>query len=150
MQTGNLPFTGEHEHSVMYAIMNTDPEPVTETHPDIPQDVDHIIQKALAKKPEDRYQHIQGFLDDLNAVLQGLAPDKAGARSRRVQAAKLKTSIVFSLIAVSAVMIIFLGRLVIPNVFAKHVKIVVMFSHAVDRKHNCAKRPIVFLQVLVE
>jgi len=111
MLTGNLPFAGEHEQSMMYAIMNKDPEPIAQAHPDIPQDLDNIILKALEKKPEDRYEHIHEFLDDLNSVLKGLAPEKAGSASRRVRATKLRPAIILPLIAVFVVISTFLGWL---------------------------------------
>ncbi len=58
---GHLPFRGEYEQTIIYAIINEKPEPMT----DIPLALNTIILKCLAKKPEDRYQNILEFLTDL-------------------------------------------------------------------------------------
>jgi serine/threonine-protein kinase len=55
MLTGKRPFPGETPTSILYKIVNEEPRPVLEVHPDLPQEVQDILAKALAKKPEDRY-----------------------------------------------------------------------------------------------
>ena len=63
--TGQLPFPGETEHALMYAILNVEPEPLLKYNPDVPQDLQHICDKALAKEKLDRYPDIAEFLKDL-------------------------------------------------------------------------------------
>jgi serine/threonine protein kinase len=77
MLTGELPFKGDYEQSLMYAIVNKDPEPASKIQADIPKALENVIHTALAKNPTDRYQSMAEFLDDLKAVAEGLKPLKA-------------------------------------------------------------------------
>ena len=58
MLTGQLPFTGEYDMAVMYAIINTDFLPVTDLNSEVPESVSQVIARSLAKEPEDRYSSI--------------------------------------------------------------------------------------------
>jgi eukaryotic-like serine/threonine-protein kinase len=77
MLTGRLPFRGEHEAAVVYAIMNENSEPVTALRSDIPMDLERIVNKATAKNPQERYQSVDDMLVDLKAVQKGLRPAAA-------------------------------------------------------------------------
>lgn len=68
--TGSLPFQGRQEQ-VMYMHFNTQPKPPSLLNPRLTKDVDNIILRALAKKPEERYPSISAFA---NAIQQAL-PD---------------------------------------------------------------------------
>jgi serine/threonine-protein kinase len=72
MLTGRLPFRGEHDSAVAYAILNEDAEPVTALRSDIPMDLERIVNKAMAKVPQERYQTVDDMLVDLKAVQKGL------------------------------------------------------------------------------
>ncbi|MCH8011462.1 MAG: protein kinase [Candidatus Marinimicrobia bacterium] len=74
MATGQLPFKGEHDAAILYSIVNEAPLPVTTLNPNIPQELDRFIHKALEKEAEDRYQHA----DDLAADLKKLEKEPAG------------------------------------------------------------------------
>ncbi|MEW6510115.1 MAG: protein kinase [Bacteroidota bacterium] len=66
--TGHLPFRGEHDAAMMYAIVNEDPDPIQKYIPDIPSELAHILSRALEKDPEDRYQNIHDMVIDLRRV----------------------------------------------------------------------------------
>ncbi len=68
------------EQAVLYAIASEQPEPITALRVGIPTELDRIVGKALAKKPEERYQHIDEMLVDLRE-LQRQA--ELGARDTR-------------------------------------------------------------------
>jgi serine/threonine protein kinase/Tol biopolymer transport system component len=68
MLTGHLPFRGEHEAAMMYAIVNQDPEPLQQHVPDAPSELLHILDRALAKDREERYQTILDMLIDLRRL----------------------------------------------------------------------------------
>lgn len=56
MVTGEVPFKGETPYGVMFRHVN-DPLPLPRTvAPDLPEPVEHVILKALAKAPEHRYE----------------------------------------------------------------------------------------------
>jgi serine/threonine protein kinase len=67
MLTGRLPFDGQ-EQVMVYSIINEDPQPVTAARAGLPAELDRIVSKTLAKRPEERYQHT----DDLAVDLRGL------------------------------------------------------------------------------
>ena len=56
MITGQLPFQGEVEAAVAYGVVNTEPEPPTARRSGLPIELDEILDKALAKDQEERYQ----------------------------------------------------------------------------------------------
>jgi TolB-like protein/Flp pilus assembly protein TadD len=68
MITGRLPFRGEYEAAVLYAVANEDPEPVDALIPEAPEDVAQVIHKALEKEPGDRYGSVAQLIDDLRAI----------------------------------------------------------------------------------
>ena len=65
MITGKYPFKGEHDASLFYSIINQTPEPLARYKSDINEGFQRIIDKALEKDPETRYQHIDELLSDL-------------------------------------------------------------------------------------
>ncbi len=67
--TGRLPFKGEYEQAVLYRIMNEDPEPIRNLKPDLPIELERVVEKCLAKSPDRRYQH----LEEMSADLKNLA-----------------------------------------------------------------------------
>ncbi|RME01110.1 MAG: tetratricopeptide repeat protein [Calditrichaeota bacterium] len=68
MLTGQLPFKGEYEQAILYSIMNDDPEPPTALRSGVPMELERIVLKALAKNPDERYQHVDDLLTDLRRV----------------------------------------------------------------------------------
>jgi len=65
MITNHLPFRGEYEQAIMYSIVNEKPEPLARYKTGVPEGLQHIINKALDKDRETRYQHIDDLLADL-------------------------------------------------------------------------------------
>ena len=68
MLTAHFPFRGEHEAAMMYSILNEDPEPLQKYLPDASSDMQNIIDKALEKDPEVRYQTCQDIVVDLRRI----------------------------------------------------------------------------------
>jgi TolB-like protein/predicted Ser/Thr protein kinase len=79
MVTGQLPFKGEYEQSLIHSILNTDPVPPGEIRKGLQKGLESIILKALAKNPNARYQDMGEVLEDLKAVTEGLKPLRAKA-----------------------------------------------------------------------
>jgi hypothetical protein len=69
MITGKRAFAGETQISVMSAILDKEPEPISALQPLTPQALDHVIQRALAKDPEERWQSAA----DVKAELKWIA-----------------------------------------------------------------------------
>jgi serine/threonine protein kinase len=76
MITGQLPFKGEYEQAIMYAIMNEEPEPISGLRTGISLELENIINKALSKNISERYQHIEDLLVDLKRVSKSLSKSK--------------------------------------------------------------------------
>jgi TolB-like protein/Flp pilus assembly protein TadD/predicted Ser/Thr protein kinase len=68
MLSGKLPFPGEYDQAVLYAVINKEPEPVAKARPDASSGLEQIVGQALAKDPAKRYQHIDDLLVDLRRV----------------------------------------------------------------------------------
>jgi TolB-like protein/Flp pilus assembly protein TadD len=86
MLTGRLPFKGEYEQAMLYAIMNEAALPLAPIRADMPKDLQSVFDKALAKRPESRYQHIGEMLADLESCdksLGGASARPIPARPRR-------------------------------------------------------------------
>jgi len=64
------PFRGRNVQETFHNIVNASPAPPSEigTHFDVPKRLDEICDKAMAKKTVDRYQSIQGMIDDIRGV----------------------------------------------------------------------------------
>ena len=65
MLTGRLPFEGENHHAISYGIVHRQAEPVTALRSGLPVELDRIVAKALAKSPQERYQHASDLIVDL-------------------------------------------------------------------------------------
>jgi Tol biopolymer transport system component/predicted Ser/Thr protein kinase len=68
MVTGVQAFKGGYEQAIVYSILNGEPEPMTGMRTGVPMELERIVAKALAKEPDDRYQHIEEMPVDLRAV----------------------------------------------------------------------------------
>ncbi|MCI0697475.1 protein kinase [candidate division KSB1 bacterium] len=68
MVTGQLPFLGEYEQAVVYSIVNEDAKPVTSQRTDAPLELERIVNKAMAKNLDERYQRVDEMLLDLKAL----------------------------------------------------------------------------------
>jgi serine/threonine-protein kinase len=78
MVTGQLPYQADSAVVVLLQHVN-DPIPIaSQLNPALPQDIDRIILKAMAKNPDGRYQTADEFIQHLNQVEAGLSiPDAA-------------------------------------------------------------------------
>src|SRR5436190_11925800 len=65
MVGGNPPFRGETPSDCIAAILTTEPPPLSGVLPDVPLKLESILQKALRKNSDERYQTINEMLADL-------------------------------------------------------------------------------------
>jgi serine/threonine protein kinase/dienelactone hydrolase len=65
MLTGQLPFRGDYDQAVIYAILNEAPNPPKELQPDIPSELQDITLRALIKDRHQRYTSINELIGDL-------------------------------------------------------------------------------------
>jgi len=110
MLTGRLPFKGEYEQAMMYAIMNEVATPLAPVRSDMAKELQSIFDRALAKKPENRYQHVSEMLADLESCegQLGAAGSKAATTRRKRPAKLLSLGITACVVIVAAIV---LGRI---------------------------------------
>jgi TolB-like protein/tetratricopeptide (TPR) repeat protein len=65
MATGERPFQGSTNLSILSAILKDTPPPVTDVKADLPRPLARMVQRALEKKPGDRYQSAADLRQDL-------------------------------------------------------------------------------------
>jgi WD40 repeat protein len=68
--TGQTPFSGPAQVQLYHAV-HSEPPPPRRVRPEIPQDLQTICLKALAKGPQERYADCQALADDLRRWLDG-------------------------------------------------------------------------------
>lgn len=65
MLTGKTPFRGEHEASMLYSIVNEEPQALDAFRQDVSPLLSNLILKCLEKDPADRYQHMDDIVSEL-------------------------------------------------------------------------------------
>ena len=70
MLTGQLPFRGDYEQAVIYSILNEKPEPLSHSQPEIPMELEHLVNRMLGKKPGNRIQSI----GEISETIKKLSP----------------------------------------------------------------------------
>ncbi len=82
MATGMLPFRGESSGVIFNSILERDPVPAVRLNPDLPTKLEDIINRALEKDRDLRYQHAS----DMRAELQRLKRDTDSSRTVALRA----------------------------------------------------------------
>jgi eukaryotic-like serine/threonine-protein kinase len=80
MLAGTWPFRGKTALDVRYAVVYHRPKPIAEARGEdsiLLQRIQIILDKALAKNPNDRYQRIEDMRDELHDVLRELEADSS-------------------------------------------------------------------------
>jgi eukaryotic-like serine/threonine-protein kinase len=87
--TGGVPFQGENFVAVALRHVNEPPPSVFERRPDAPPRVAMAVERAMAKRPEERFESMDEFVADLEDALDDLDPasEQATMISRRAAAA---------------------------------------------------------------
>jgi serine/threonine-protein kinase len=93
---GQLPFKGEQDQAVVYSILNKKPRPIPELRTEIPVSIGQVVDKALEKNPDKRYQQIDELLDDLKSISAGIVPEEIKARLRKEKLRKRKRAILYA------------------------------------------------------
>ena len=66
--TARKPFDGDTDFAVMYKIGSETPTAPSVLRPGLPRELDAVLARAMAKKPEDRYPEWMDFAKDILAV----------------------------------------------------------------------------------
>ena len=68
MLAGKTPFRGDHEASIMYSIINEEPQPISDSIPGILPEFVQFIERILDKDINNRYQSMNDVLTDLYSI----------------------------------------------------------------------------------
>jgi eukaryotic-like serine/threonine-protein kinase len=71
--TGEVPFTGDSPVEIAMKHLSDTPPPPSELNQEVPEELDKIVMRALAKDPARRYQSAEQMDADLERVARGLA-----------------------------------------------------------------------------
>ena len=77
MVTGQQPFKGHYDKAVMYSITNEQPEPMTALRTAVPMELEWLVNKALAKDRDERYQSTADMVVDLETLRKKLESGKS-------------------------------------------------------------------------
>ena len=70
---GRRPFRGENITSLIYSIMNTEPDKPSMVNPHVPPLFDHVVTRSLRKDPAERYQKATEIVADLQAFVESFS-----------------------------------------------------------------------------
>ena len=85
MTTGRPAFTGKSQLSVITAILENDPDPLTKSQPLAPPTFDHVVRVCLAKNPDQRWQSAADVGRNLELVKSvASVPGPVAIRNRKL------------------------------------------------------------------
>src|SRR5438105_4446796 len=82
MVGGIPPFRGETPSDCVASILKTEPPPLCSVLPDVPPNLESILQKALRKNSEERYQTIKEMLADLRNLKGELEAESSSPQTK--------------------------------------------------------------------
>jgi serine/threonine protein kinase len=70
--TGRVPFEGSETHQTFYKHIYENPAPFSQINPQnkVPEALEAVVMRALAKDPDERYQDVQQLADDISRALK--------------------------------------------------------------------------------
>ena len=115
MLSGQLPFRGDREASVLYSVVHEEPKPLKAIKPDIPVELQQIIYNALKKKRESRYSSTSEMLKDLKKYQNILRAEELGAFNlrtflRRIRKPRVAIPAICAVLVISLVAFWFFNR----------------------------------------
>jgi serine/threonine protein kinase len=126
MLVGRVPFRGTTPHAVLHAVIYEPPPPPRQINPNLPPVIEAVIMKAVAKRPEQRFQRGAEMVAALRTALAGRpyaavsvppppgpGPSRAAPARRRPgpEAQPERSSLVWIMGGIALVLLLSLGGL---------------------------------------
>ena len=90
MLTGELPFKGDRDVSIIHSIIHEDPKPLKLRKPPVPDELQRVVTRALKKNRESRYASAGEILEDLRAYETSLQLERSGALNLKTLVRRLR------------------------------------------------------------
>jgi len=87
------PFTGQTPMEILMKVCKDEPPSLKSHVPEIPDEVEKIVLKAMAKEKTDRYASAQALADDLKRYLSNQEIEAKGPSSLKIAAGKVKRNV---------------------------------------------------------
>ncbi len=87
MIAGELPFKADYEQATIYLIINEEPPSIKSQRSDVPEKLERLIEKALAKSTKERYESAEALKKDLESLM-GTRRPRTTEREASVQESK--------------------------------------------------------------
>jgi serine/threonine protein kinase len=87
------PFTGQTPMEILMKVCKDEPPSLKSHNPEIPDEVEKIVLKAMAKEKSDRYASAQALADDLKRYLSNQEIEAKGPSSLKLAAKKVQRNI---------------------------------------------------------
>jgi len=85
MITGHRPYTADTPAGVLLKQVN-EPLPLPNQYiPDLPKNIESVLLKVLAHKPDDRYPDMRAFANELHALLEGRDPIASTIKTEKLR-----------------------------------------------------------------
>jgi hypothetical protein len=68
---GTVPFPRATEAAVLYAHLSDEPPSLLDHRQDLPEELDAVLRRAMAKEPVERYQTAMAMIDDIDRAFAG-------------------------------------------------------------------------------
>ena len=115
MLSGELPFKGDREASILYSVAHEEPKPIKEIKRDLPPELQQIVNKALKKKLESRYVSAAEMIKDLKKYQDILHAEALGAFNlqtllRRIRRPQVAIPGIFAVLLIALASVWFFNR----------------------------------------
>jgi hypothetical protein len=119
MLTGRAPFRGTTPHTTLHAVIYEPPPPPRQINPALSADTEKVVLKALAKRPEERFQRGAEMVSAFRAALAGkplpaaaavVGPRAAGPAPKP---SRQRSPVVWIMAGLAAVLVVLLVALVL-------------------------------------